>query len=241
MSNPISKLTLLLFTLGIAFLGYYLDGSASSVHYDEYHPHDPQAILQVLRQGNDRFIHSARTLSCDTSHDGQLRFESAGHQYPFVCILCCCDSRVCPEIIFDQHFGSIFEIRNAGNVVDDDVMASMEYAVEHLHVPLIVIMGHKRCGAIKAVCDADASPLHHHLHELQKHMSGLLKPEIQQHRTRNEMYYDQMSLENARQQADILIKESHLIAHALAHKEVSLEYGIYDMVSGKVDFYRLSK
>ena len=90
---------------------------------------------------------------------------------PFAVILCCSDSRVCPEFIFDQRAGCIFEIRNAGNVVDEDVLASFEYAVEHLHVPLILVLAHKGCGAIEAVCEAGDKPLHDHLKELQMHMA----------------------------------------------------------------------
>jgi len=106
-------------------------------------PHDSQSALIELRKGNERFVKSARTTSCDTDHDGVNRHQTAQGQHPFVAVVCCADSRVCPEFIFDLRAGSVFEIRNAGNVVDDDVLASLEYAVEHLHVPLIVVMGHK--------------------------------------------------------------------------------------------------
>lgn len=237
MPSTASKLTLVILALCFVCLGLFVDRSSSTMPYHASHLTDPHAILKELEHGNYRFMHSARTHTCDTAHDDQLRRETALGQHPFVAMLCCCDSRICPEFIFDQRVGSIFEIRNAGNVVDDDVMASMEYAVEHLHVPVILIMGHKRCGAIKAVCDAKGEPLHDHLHELQKHMAGLHKPIQEAHGAHAEAFYDQMSLENARQQAEILIKESHVIAEATAHQEVSILYGIYDMLSGQVDFY----
>src|SRR5688500_3967010 len=114
-------------------------------------PTDPEAALTELRSGNLRFVTSRRTHSIDTRHDADHRHRTAKGQHPFSTILCCSDSRVCPEFIFDQRAGTIFEVRNAGNLVDEDVLASLEYAVEYLHVPLIVILGHKGCGAIEAV------------------------------------------------------------------------------------------
>src|SRR5687768_2389906 len=101
-------------------------------------PTEPGAALHELHVGNLRYVNCCRTHSTDTRKDAALRRNTAKGQHPFVAILCCSDSRVVPEFVFDQRAGSIFEIRNAGNVVDEDVLASLEYAVEHLHVPLIV-------------------------------------------------------------------------------------------------------
>lgn len=109
-------------------------------------PNTPEAALTELRSGNLRYVNSRRTHATDTRHDTDHRHRTAKGQHPFATILCCSDSRVCPEFIFDQRAGSIFEVRNAGNVVDEDVLTSLEYAVEHLHVPLIVILGRKGCG-----------------------------------------------------------------------------------------------
>jgi carbonic anhydrase len=71
-------------------------------------------------------------------------------QHPFAVILTCSDSRVPPEVIFDQGIGDLFVIRNAGNIVDDVVIGSIEYAVEHLHTPLVIVLGHQQCGAVTA-------------------------------------------------------------------------------------------
>jgi carbonic anhydrase len=81
----------------------------------------------------------------------------ATSQYPFAVILGCADSRTGPEILFDQGLGDLFVVREAGNVVDNHTIGSIEYAVEHLHVPLIVVMGHERCGAIAAARDTVAA------------------------------------------------------------------------------------
>jgi carbonic anhydrase len=107
-----------------------------------------------LRAGNERFV-SNRMEHPDQSPP--RRVQVAKGQHPFAAVLACSDSRVPPEIIFDTGLGDIFVIRVAGNTADDAAVASMEYAVEHLHVPLIVVLGHQRCGAVQAAVEADQS------------------------------------------------------------------------------------
>lgn len=162
-----------------------------------------------------------------------MRHETAAGQHPFVALLCCADSRVCPEFIFDQAPGSIFEIRNAGNVVDDDVLASFEYAVEHLHVPLIVVMGHKGCGAVTAVYEAGEAPLPEHLVALQQHMS-LVREHAHAHDADSNL--DSLCSENARQQSELLLAGSKLLSDAVAEGKVRVVYATYDMESGAVEF-----
>lgn len=200
---------------------------------------DAPSSLAALRAGNVRFVTSSRTLSIDTAHDSELRHQTAKEQHPFAVILCCSDSRVIPEFIFDQRVGSIFEIRNAGNVVDEDVLASFEYAVEHLHVPLLLVLGHKGCGAIHAVCEAGEKPLHDHLRELQKHMSGIHQDIIKTHDGHDPDVLDELSRKNARQQAFALLRESRVLKTAVDKGEVRLLYGIYDMDAGSVEFFDL--
>lgn len=200
-------------------------------------PADADSALIALRDGNARFVRSARTLSADTAHDAEHRRETAKEQHPFAAVLCCADSRICPEFIFDQRSGSMFEIRNAGNVVDEDVLASMEYAVEHFHVPVVVVLAHKRCGAIKAVGEAGDKPLHDHLQELQKHMAGIRQQVISHHGDATLDWLDQLSTENARQQALSLLHDSPIIKAAVDHHETRLMYAIYDMESGAVEFF----
>jgi carbonic anhydrase len=202
-------------------------------------PSDPEATLAALRSGNARFVMSARTFSTDSGHDAEDRRRTAKGQHPFAAILCCSDSRVCPEFIFDQRAGSIFEIRNAGNVVDEDVLASLEYAVEHLHVSLILVLGHKGCGAVTTVCEARDQPLHDHLRELQKHMSGLCRQIGDGHVSLGPELVDQLSKENARQQSITLLRDSRTLETAVENKEVRLLYGMYDMEAGSVDFFSL--
>ena len=111
----------------------------------------PQDAWARLRAGNARFVDGR------PEHPNQSfahRIEVAKGQHPYAIVLTCSDSRVPPEILFDTGLGDIFVIRVAGNTADDAAIASMEYAVEHLHVPLIVVLGHERCGAVQAAVQA---------------------------------------------------------------------------------------
>ena len=106
-----------------------------------------ESAFQSLKEGNERFV--TGTLSDKDSYIEDRKRLSEG-QHPFAVVLCCSDSRVAPEIIFDQKLGDLFVIRNAGNVIDKHVLGSIEYAVEHLGTSLVVVMGHSCCGAVTA-------------------------------------------------------------------------------------------
>jgi carbonic anhydrase len=199
-------------------------------------PTDAASALAELRAGNRRFINSARVFSVDTAHDAQARAALLTAQHPFAAVLCCSDSRVIPEFIFDQGPGRIFEIRNAGNVVDEDVMASIEYAIEHLHVRLVVVMGHTGCGAIRAVHEAGERALPDHLSDLQRHMSGLRQLHQARPGEGDEDLIDRLCRENAHQQADWLRHECRVLRKVVAHHEVQLMDAIYNMKSGAVEF-----
>ncbi len=103
--------------------------------------------LEKLLDGNRRFLLGQRY---HQNMDEELRKRTLNAQAPIAAILGCSDSRVAPEIVFDQGIGDIFVVRTAGNVLVIVGIGSMEYAVEHLHVPLIVVLGHQRCGAVSA-------------------------------------------------------------------------------------------
>ena len=116
-----------------------------------------QKALELLKAGNTRFV--SGTLTPKDNYT-ELREQLCAGQHPFAVVLCCSDSRVAPEIIFDQKLGDLFVIRNAGNVVDKDVLGSIEYAVEHLGTPLVVVLGHSSCGAVTATCQGGELPGH---------------------------------------------------------------------------------
>ncbi len=111
--------------------------------------------MERLLEGNRRF---AAGIPARKEAGGKRRMGLAGGRHPFAIVLSCSDSRVPPETIFDQGPGDLFVIRDAGNVADSIVIGSIEYAVKHLHVPLLVVLGHSGCGAVKATLNARKRP-----------------------------------------------------------------------------------
>ena len=133
--------------------------------------------LEILKAGNKRFVAGKPRHPHETP---KWRHRLTTGQKPIATILGCSDSRVTPELIFDEGLGDLFVIRVAGNIVDEDVTASIEYAVEHLDTHLVVVLGHENCGAVTAALESDpantvdnAKPHHHEPRELQSLVSRL--------------------------------------------------------------------
>ena len=116
----------------------------------------PDEALQKLMAGNQRYVKNQMTGSklCDVT----TRKALANSQKPYAIILSCSDSRIPPELVFDQGLGEIFVVRVAGNIIDPVVLGSIEYAAEHLGSPVIMVLGHERCGAVTATVNAKGKP-----------------------------------------------------------------------------------
>jgi len=108
-----------------------------------------QFALQRLLEGNRRYVADQSALDASPSRRSQV----AGGQKPFAIVLGCVDSRVPPELVFNQGLGELFVIRTAGEVLDQAALGSLEFGVEELHIPLLVVLGHQRCGAVKAAIE----------------------------------------------------------------------------------------
>lgn len=120
-------------------------------HAAAANPFTAEQALQRLLEGNQRYA----TEQAEHPHVSMgRRAELATGQHPFAIILCCSDSRVGPELIFDQGLGDLFVVRTAGHVIDDAVMGSLEYACEELSVPLVMVLGHSHCGAVHATFES---------------------------------------------------------------------------------------
>ena len=117
----------------------------------------PDEALSRLKAGNERFASSKESTGKPVA---ARRAETAQEQHPFALVVGCADSRTAPEIVFDQNIGDLFVVRTAGNLVDDYALGSIEYAVEHLGVRLIVVLGHERCGAVTAALAGPSAPGH---------------------------------------------------------------------------------
>lgn len=124
------------------------------------------AALKLLKEGNSRFV-SGKLRHAHMASDWHTHLTEG--QQPFATILSCSDSRVPPELVFDQGLGDLFIVRVAGNIIDSDVLGSISYALIHLKTPLVVVMGHEKCGAVKAAIDiADGAD-----HEM-RYIEGLI-------------------------------------------------------------------
>lgn len=152
------KIIILLLTAASLTLGGCTNNTdeATIINEEEYIVEDinitnSNDALQRLKDGNARFLADDSTVINVTS---ERRNELVDHQNPYAIVVSCSDSRVTPSLIFNVGLGEIFDIRIAGNVVDDDALGSIEYAVDHLHSPLLVIMGHESCGAVTAAYDS---------------------------------------------------------------------------------------
>ncbi len=173
--------------------------------------------LQALKAGNERFV--TGNLSNKDTYVEDRKALCTG-QHPFAVVLCCSDSRVAPEIIFDQKLGDLFVIRNAGNIVDEEVLGSIEYAVEHLETPLVVVMGHSSCGAVTATCQGGDLP--GHILDLAKR----IKPSLDQG-----CCIDDNARRHAKRMAQ-LIEEDEIVHHVGAKVVATF----YNLESGKVEW-----
>jgi carbonic anhydrase len=197
----------------------------------------PIEALARLSAGNARFIAGRRERSADTADDPAERARLAAGQQPFAAILTCADSRVPPELLFDQSLGELFVVRNAGNVADPVGEGSLEYAVEHLGVRLVVVLGHGSCGAVKAVCGAGGA-LPGHLADIQRAMPGLREHAEERARAGRspEGAIADAVARNATAQAEALLAGSPALAAAAAGGRLAVLPAVYDLAAGTVAF-----
>lgn len=132
-------------------------------------PSTPDAVMAMLQSGNERF-HEFHAVHPDQTPE-RLK-ELLGGQHPWAVVISCSDSRVAPELVFDQGLGDLFTVRTAGNVVGEYELASVEYAVEHLGTPLVIVMGHTQCGAINALMQESDHPCHGHMKHLVAYLAA---------------------------------------------------------------------
>ncbi|MGL4336146.1 MAG: carbonic anhydrase [Turicibacter sp.] len=185
---------------------------------------NPENAIVTLKNGNGRFINNeSKLINISSTKREQLR----NGQNPYAIIIACSDSRVSPTHIFNVGLGEIFEIRLAGNVVDVDVLGSIEYGINHLNIPLIVVMGHEDCGAVTAEYDAinKGEEETGHLVEL----IDKIQPSVEA----------SSSIEEAIQKnVEVVLKqiENDEVVHKLVQEGKIKVIGAYYHLDGKVDF-----
>ena len=186
--------------------------------------------LQRLVAGNERYVAGAATHPDQTA---QRRAELAKGQFPFAIVLTCSDSRVVPELFLDQGLGDLFVIRNAGNILDDHVIGSMEYAVEHLHVPLVLVVGHEKCGAVSAAVAGGEAPGHI------RSVVEALEPAVEQARNLPGDKVDNAVRANAARAAEILTRVQPILKEAASSGKLMVVPARYDLVTGRLEILKL--
>lgn len=186
---------------------------------------------KLLVEGNQRYI-SGNVLNDDLSNTKREELVSKG-QHPFATIVSCSDSRVPPEIIFDQALGDIFVIRNAGNVIDPVTLGSIEYGAEHLHTPVIVVLGHENCGAVKATVDGGGKAEGNIENIVEKINKSLEK--VKSSGVSGDKLYGECENENIDNSINE-IKNSAVIKELEEEKKVVVVGAKYDINTGEVTF-----
>jgi Carbonic anhydrase len=185
---------------------------------------------KLLVDGNKRFV-SGKILNRDLS-DTRRKDLSVNGQKPFAVVITCSDSRVPPELLFDQALGDIFVIRNAGNVIDPVTLGSIEYGVEHLHAPLVVVLGHEQCGAVKATVEGGEVP------ENIAAIVNKIKPSVEKAKssTENKESIIELAINENINNTVLEIKKSSVIKHLEESKKVNVIGAKYCLESGQVTF-----
>jgi len=187
--------------------------------------------LDKLKTGNEKFlsgypIHPHETLD-------RIRDLKKG-QNPFVVIVSCSDSRIPPELIFDQGLGDVFSIRTAGNVIGDYELGSIEYAVEHLHCKLIVVMGHENCGAIQAYASSKNEIHNDHIQNLVTYIASEEEEKIIPDSLRSNM--DILVKANITHGVNLLKSSTPVLKPLVDKNEIKIIGAYYDLDSGSVQF-----
>jgi carbonic anhydrase len=186
----------------------------------------PAAALERLLAGNARFVAGQASHPHQTT---ERRAELAAGQEPFAIVLTCADSRVAPELYFDQGLGDLFVLRNAGNVLDDHTIGSIEYAVEHLHSALIIVVGHSQCGAVGATVGGGHAP--GHIHSIVE----AIEPAFASVQKEPGDKVDNTVRAHARRIAAILNRVEPIIGEAVKAGHVQVVAARYDLVTGRIE------
>lgn len=193
----------------------------------------PADAINMLKDGNERFVNN-KMLTRDLL---QQASETSEGQYPFAVILSCIDSRVSSELIFDQGIGDIFSVRIAGNILNEDILGSMEFGCKVAKSKLILVLGHTKCGAVKGACD------NVELGNLTTLLSKV-KPAVDAETTvtaernsGNAEFVSKVTEINVKKVTAEILEKSPVLAEMVKAGECAVVGGIHDITTGKVEFY----
>lgn len=197
----------------------------------------PEIAIEILKQGNNRFVNNLKI----NRNLLQQANETSDSQHPFAVILSCIDSRTSAELIFDQGLGDIFSIRIAGNILNDDILGSMEFGCKLIGAKIIVILGHTKCGAIKGACE----------HIEMGNLTDLLtkiRPAIDEEKTvtenrtsANEDFLDKVSYIHVKRVVGAISERSPILKEMLEKGRIGIIGATHEIATGAVTFHEETK
>lgn len=192
----------------------------------------PENALKYLREGNYRFVNN---LKANRNLLQQVN-ETRDGQFPVATILSCIDSRTSAELVFDQGLGDIFSIRIAGNIVNDDILGSMEFACKVAGSKLVVVLGHSKCGAIKGACDnVQLGNLSTLLNKVQP--SVYVERETSENRTSsNAQFVENVARIQVKRSVECIVEQSVVLRELIENGQIGLVGAMYDVENGTVEF-----
>ncbi len=195
----------------------------------------PQHALQYLREGNLRFAHNLKA----NRNLLQQANETRDGQWPFATILSCIDSRTSAELIFDQGLGDVFSIRVAGNVVNTDILASMEFACSVAGSKLLVVLGHTSCGAVKGACDrVEMGNLTELLAKIQPAIyQERTVQDVEQRNSKNAEFVEKVARINVQRSVKAVIERSFILEQLVEEQKIGVIGATHNLETGLVEFY----
>ncbi|MDP1665166.1 MAG: carbonic anhydrase family protein [Methylobacter sp.] len=208
--------------------------NARAPTYDTQKSLTPAKVLALLKEGNERFVNN---LKSNRNLLEQINDTRQG-QFPIAIILSCMDSRTSVELIFDQGLGDVFSARVAGNVINDDILGSMEYACKLAGSKLIVVLGHSHCGAVKGACDnVELDHLSGLLHKIKPAVDAVHAEESVKITASNGELVQKVADKNVQLTVEQIKSKSPLLDAMLKSGDIDIVGGMYDIETGKVKFY----
>ena len=192
----------------------------------------PLMALEILKKGNDRFINNLKA----NRNLLQQANETSDGQHPFAVILSCIDSRTSAELIFDQGLGDVFSVRIAGNIINEDILGSMEFGCKVAGAKIIVVLGHIKCGAVRGACD------HVEMGNLTALLSKILpavydeKTEVNRNSGNNE-FVEKVAAINVTRTVHAIMERSAILKEMIEAGEIGIAGGIHDITTGEVSFF----
>ncbi|MFO8737919.1 carbonic anhydrase family protein [Legionella pneumophila serogroup 1] len=193
----------------------------------------PEKAIELLKEGNKRFVSN---LKLNRNLIQQVNETSQG-QFPFAVILSCMDSRTPAELIFDQGLGDIFSIRVAGNILNDDILGSIEFACQVVGVKLIAVVGHTQCGAIKGACDGvKLGNLTNLLNKINPVIQEAKKLDAK-HDVHSPEFLNCVTSLNVKHTMNEITQRSDIVHQLLNEKRIAIVGGLYQLEAGEVQFF----